>query len=239
MPCFIFMWICKATFVFFFEGVPYQTHHGLEASFSSFYSPKWLGTTGWERSGDKETIKNMYFYTNSLEVKPRFFKRPVKRPSIFQVRGVSSSRSMKWWQWLPGNWYFQDSLAPTMTNSWPVLTWKATASEPPASGRSCQNWRGETTGNAVGSFNFHQFSMFFWLFRGWDDASMKLRRLVSSCFIYPWHSSINSKKDGFLVGPESQPGRKLVLRVQVSVLSSISIQERQFLEQHFTTPTET
>ncbi len=91
--------------LFFFEGVPYQTHHGLEASFSSFYSPKWLGTTGWERSGDKEIIQNMYFYTNSLEVKPRFFKRPVKRPSIFQVRCLSSSRSMKWW-------HFQDSLAP-------------------------------------------------------------------------------------------------------------------------------
>ena len=83
--------------LFFSEGVPYQTHHGLGANFS------WLEATG-RLSGDNWII--LYTsYTNSLEVKLPFLHRLVYDPPFLCKSGDLSSSNMEApfsrYPWLP------------------------------------------------------------------------------------------------------------------------------------------
>ena len=83
--------------LFFSEGVPYQTHHGLGANFS------WLEATG-RLSGDNWII--LYkSYTNSLEVKLPFLHRLVYDPPFLWKSGDLSSSNMEApfsrYPWLP------------------------------------------------------------------------------------------------------------------------------------------
>lgn len=92
-----------------------------------------------------------------------------------------------------------------------MLTWKATASEPSASGRSCFEKFGVVffgEGKPLEMLLVPSISINFpWslalLGDGMMPRYMKLRRLLSSCFIYPCNSSINRKHMGSLLGPTS------------------------------------